>query len=198
MTKEGITSRAERTCEAIKNATISLITECDFDQITVTQVVNRANVSRKTFYRHFSGIDDLVDEIQLEIAEKVVDKYNEFSSGPFDVAAISKTLVAVLGENLALSKRLAAVDTFRGISRSVKDLIKTALIARLCGNDGEEREAMNFVAEYCVTGAFKIYKIWFSEPSSMTLEEVTNLVCKLVFEGISDAINISKENKNTR
>lgn len=51
--------RILRTRNALGDALIQLMQERPFDAITVQQVLDRANVSRATFYAHFRDKDDL-------------------------------------------------------------------------------------------------------------------------------------------
>lgn len=52
--------------EAIKNALIELMTEKGFDQITIQDIANKANVGRRTFYLHYMDKYDLIDKITEE------------------------------------------------------------------------------------------------------------------------------------
>lgn len=56
--------------EAIKNAFIKLMSEKDFDKITVKSICNRANVGNRTFYLHYLDKFDLLDKlIEEHLAE---------------------------------------------------------------------------------------------------------------------------------
>ncbi|ANY69405.1 TetR family transcriptional regulator [Paenibacillus sp. BIHB 4019] len=49
--------------EAIKKAVISLMSEKNFDQITIQDISDRANVSRRTIYLHYMDKFDLLDKL---------------------------------------------------------------------------------------------------------------------------------------
>lgn len=49
--------------EAIKKAFIELMTERNFDQITIQEISDRANVSRRTIYLHYMDKFDLLDKL---------------------------------------------------------------------------------------------------------------------------------------
>jgi len=51
--------RVERTRDRLGDALIALIQEKPFDEVTVQDVLARAQVSRSTFYQHFRDKDDL-------------------------------------------------------------------------------------------------------------------------------------------
>lgn len=49
--------------EAIKKAVIELMSEKDFDDITMQEISDRANVNRKTIYLHYKDKYDLLDKL---------------------------------------------------------------------------------------------------------------------------------------
>jgi AcrR family transcriptional regulator len=59
-TSAGIDRRAARTRAALHTALIRLILEKDYEEISVSDIVDAANVGRSTFYVHFTGKDDLL------------------------------------------------------------------------------------------------------------------------------------------
>jgi AcrR family transcriptional regulator len=51
--------RINRTRQTLRDALIALILEKHYDEITVQDIINRANVGRSTFYTHFRDKEDL-------------------------------------------------------------------------------------------------------------------------------------------
>src|ERR1044072_2351156 len=58
--KKKTDARVQRTRDALGDALIALMQEEPFDTITVQDVLERAHVSRSTFYSHYSDKDDLL------------------------------------------------------------------------------------------------------------------------------------------
>jgi AcrR family transcriptional regulator len=58
--KKKLDARVQRTRDALGDALIALMQEKPFDTITVQDVLDRARVSRSTFYTHYSDKDDLL------------------------------------------------------------------------------------------------------------------------------------------
>jgi AcrR family transcriptional regulator len=58
--KKKLDARVQRTRDALGDALIALMQEKPFDTITVQDVLDRAHVSRSTFYTHYSDKDDLL------------------------------------------------------------------------------------------------------------------------------------------
>lgn len=59
-THAGIDRRALRTRQSLHRALIQLTIERDYDDITVSDITDAANVGRSTFYAHFTDKDDLL------------------------------------------------------------------------------------------------------------------------------------------
>lgn len=55
--------RVRKSQEAIKMAVIELMIEKDFDQITIQDISDRADVSRRTIYLHYTDKFDLLDKL---------------------------------------------------------------------------------------------------------------------------------------
>ena len=51
--------RIQRTRELLQKALIELIDERGYDAITIQDIVDRANIGRTTFYKHYNSKDDL-------------------------------------------------------------------------------------------------------------------------------------------
>ncbi|OMF67997.1 TetR/AcrR family transcriptional regulator [Paenibacillus sp. FSL R5-0766] len=55
--------RVRKSQEAIKMAVIELMNEKDFDQITIQDISDRADVSRRTIYLHYTDKFNLLDKL---------------------------------------------------------------------------------------------------------------------------------------
>ncbi|QMV44791.1 TetR/AcrR family transcriptional regulator [Cohnella cholangitidis] len=55
--------RVLKTRESLKKAVIELMTEKNFDDITIQDIADRANVNRGTIYLHFQDKFDLLDKL---------------------------------------------------------------------------------------------------------------------------------------
>jgi len=75
--------RIAKSQEAIKNALIELMNGKNFDQITLQDISDRANVSRRTIYLHYTDKFDLLDKLIEEHINKLEELFKELSEVDF-------------------------------------------------------------------------------------------------------------------
>jgi AcrR family transcriptional regulator len=128
-----IDARVRRTRDALGDALIALMQEKPFDTITVQDVLDRARVSRSTFYSHYTDKDDLLmsdaDEF-FEALSMVLSQHGDKSDRVFpvreffahlsDVQPFFKALIksGKYQENMDLARGHFA----RGIERRLAEL----------------------------------------------------------------------------
>lgn len=69
--------RQKKTREAIFNAFIELLSKKHYNQITVGEIIERADVGRATFYAHFETKDFLLKELCRELFCHIFDSTRE-------------------------------------------------------------------------------------------------------------------------
>ncbi|HWF89055.1 MAG TPA: TetR/AcrR family transcriptional regulator [Pyrinomonadaceae bacterium] len=126
-------ARVRRTRDALGDALVALMQEKAFETITVQEVLDRAQVSRSTFYSHYSDKDDLLMSDAEEFFESIstalsahgdkserVFPVQEFFTHLADVQPFYKALVKSgrFQENMELARGHFA----RGIERRLAEL----------------------------------------------------------------------------
>ncbi len=62
--------RVQKTISNIYKAFEELILEKDYSKITVTELAKRAQINKKTFYRYYPTLDDLLSEMQAQYSKQ--------------------------------------------------------------------------------------------------------------------------------
>jgi AcrR family transcriptional regulator len=185
--KKKTDARVRRTRDALGDALIALMQEKPFDTVTVQDVLDRAHVSRSTFYTHYSDKDDLLMSDAEEFFEAIstalsahADKSDrvfpvrEFFTHLSDVQPFFKALVksGKFQENMELARGHFA----RGIEQRLSELPRGKAIP------ADDRPAIAFAH----AGALLSLLTWWldrgmrEEPAKMD-----ELFYRLVWNGIS-------------
>ena len=180
-------ARVRRTRDALGDALVALMQEKPFDTITVQDVLDRANVSRSTFYSHYSDKDDLLMSDAEEFFEMIsmalsqhddksdrVFPVQEFFTHLADVQPFFKALVksGKFQENMELARGHFA----RGIERRLAELPRSRAIPP------HELPAIAFTH----AGALlSLLTWWLDRGMRETPAEMDELFHRMVWNGVS-------------
>lgn len=70
MSRKHLDRRVQKTLQLLEGALRELITEKEYDDITVQEILDRANVGRSTFYTHFENKDQLLRSLLTHLNER--------------------------------------------------------------------------------------------------------------------------------
>ena len=98
---------AIRSRKLINDALADLLTEKPLDKITVTDVVNRADINRGTFYAHYKDIPDVVDHLIQQTFATIRDALITQTRTPSDIGAtLLSTIQGILEEDLSFYQKI--------------------------------------------------------------------------------------------
>lgn len=69
--------RKRRTLNAIQNACLTLLYEKSFDELTVLDISEKADISRGTFYLHYVDKYDMLDQFEQQLIQKIQHIFQE-------------------------------------------------------------------------------------------------------------------------
>jgi AcrR family transcriptional regulator len=79
MAENQLDRRIQKTLKLLQNALAELIAEKDYDDITIQEILDRANVGRSTFYAHFENKDHLLRNILTYLNEQFEEGIKQIS-----------------------------------------------------------------------------------------------------------------------
>jgi len=185
--KKKMDARVQRTRDALGDALIALMQEKSFDTITVQDVLDRAHVSRSTFYTHYSDKDDLLMSDAEEFFEALsmalsthgdksdrVFPAKEFFAHLSDVQPFFRALVksGKFAENMELARGHFA----RGIERRLSEIPRAQSIP------AKQLPAIAFAH----AGALlSLVTWWIDRGMRESPEEMDDLFHRMVWNGAS-------------
>ena len=183
-------SRIEKTRSSIRDAFIKLITEKDISQITIKELAETADINRKTFYMHYSSVEDILDNIENDLIKRllaIMDDY-DFSDSKFDIYGLFSSLNGLLNENLDLYKQLVKANSYNLLIVKVKTILKKGLIEKYSEKYDMDEAVMSLYAEYIASGVMSIYIEWLKTDSQISLEELAKMAGSITLNGIQSLI----------
>jgi AcrR family transcriptional regulator len=169
--------RAERVRTRLREAAFALAHERPVDQLTVGDVVARAEVSRQAFYQHFSDRDDAVASafaVEFAAATADMDRIDGTAVGGggdaparilrlFDFAAEHRTMYRNIVPS-AVTQRV--VNAFRAELAPACEEIATQAMPVVSPIAGLTPES---VTRFLVGGFMEVLRSWMEDPDSTDL-----------------------------
>lgn len=178
--------RSRRTRRAIQDAYVSLLAERDRSHITVTDIAERADINRKTFYAHFTGADDVAAEIHAAFTAELMSRLDErgFWSSPFDSVALFQTVQSIVEPDIDLHRRIARDSDKEFFWDGAKAAMTEAMAHAYCEALDIDPVSAKLCARFAISGAVDVYTSWLRGELPMSLEIAAQLVGLMLTDGV--------------
>ncbi len=174
---------AIRSRKLIRQAFMELLKEKAFEKITVTDIVNRADINRSTFYAHYPDVMGLLDELQEEIIS-FFDQYLRkvsFSDLLQNPTKYLRLIIKMAGENEELYRLLSNSN----VAIKQMEKMKKMLVERIMSTiEIPERYIDSFEFEFAVRfflgGFIDVYTQWLKGEIDCTIEDIIQGVSNMI------------------
>lgn len=157
----GTDRRVERTKGLLRQSLISLLTEQPYEDITVQDIVDRANIGRSTFYVHYADKEDLLVENLGALGEFI----SGSGGGPLGFA---RPLLEHVEQVRPMFRSLLGRSGPAVVQETFLVMVRDVL--RRSGHaDSLQREAaVHFVA----AGFLALARFWVQDSPDLSIDEV--------------------------
>ena len=178
--------RVVKTRQLIREALLDLMSERVLSKITISEICARAEINRKTFYRHYHTVGDVITEIENDILSEFAAVFKSRGSSIFDVGAVLREIGSAVEARRGYFARLLKLnpDLFG------KGKIKAALCRMFSvslRNSGtiKDENAILIASEFAVSGVLSLYGAWFDGGCEGSLEDITEIAVKMITNGLT-------------
>ncbi len=181
-----IDKRVIRTKRAIRNAFTELLAEKDINFITVKDIAERANINRKTFYNYYSGIYQVVEELERELV-------NTFESALSDInlqhcltnpRLIFDRIDTLICSDLEFYGNIFCMNENMNIITKLTTLIKSRTKRAVCTQVGLSEDRADVALEFVISGMVSVYQMWFKSDRKRPISDMSGIVATMCFEGL--------------
>lgn len=163
----------------IKKTFIELLKQKPANKITVTDIINKADISSGTFYLHFQDTIDLLESFQRDFFNQLVlfiNKNNEQLLVDKIDLLLQKTL-RILKDDIETYRILANKDFTFTFYRDIKDVLLNELVKGYNIND-EMKRSLNIY----VSGFTLLLREWLENPDFESMEELVKTLSRLIHQ----------------
>jgi len=183
---------AVRSRRLIREAFEELLKEKPFEKITVTDIVNRADINRSTFYAHYPDVKGLVNEIMnkaiddsIQIIENmsILDIFRDpslFLQGLSSLGTENSELYRLMGKSDYALKQVEAIKTI---------LLQRALSAVDIPEEIRESPIFQIHIHFFIGGILNIYQQWINGTLCCSSSQITDQIGKLIQNNADTYLN---------
>lgn len=185
--------RVVKTKRVIRGALVDLMSEKGLSEITVSELSARAMINRKTFYRHYREIGDVVAELENEILEGFTEVLRKNNASVLAVGDIFRDISALIERDREFYVKLMKLNPDIFSKGRIKAMLCRALTVSL-KNDGAvtDEATLSAVSEFTVSGVLSMYSMWFDGGCTADLSALTEVLVKMVSEGLRGFVSDEK------
>ena len=185
--------RIKKTDKAIKQAFYELLSEKEPGDITVSELSDRAQISRRTFYLRYTGIDMLANSLQEDFVHELIEKIILFSL-PQDIDAFCEVFFSCLEEGRKSCYRLLHFSgnerleqLLAEIGRNIRFSARPVKAGYVQGEEADEEAYLNWIKGYFIVfGLYELYEQWKKTRRSDTLSELVQISRKIIMRGVQN------------
>ncbi|RMF81216.1 MAG: TetR/AcrR family transcriptional regulator [Chloroflexi bacterium] len=193
MTTKKLDRRVRRTRRMLRDALLELLREKEYDNLTVQDITNRAELRRATFYLHYKDKDALLVAVLMETFDALVEELEPVMQK--DVIA-GKTSLATYR---ALYMHMAAhADRYRfiftepgttAVARKIRDYL-AGHIARSLRELAADAVTLpvDVVAHYIAGSELALMTWWLENDQPHSPDDMAQMTQQLVFNGVRGLI----------
>lgn len=176
---------AIRSRKMIRQAFFETLKEKNFEKITVTDIVKKADINRSTFYAHYPDVMGVVEEIQQEIlayTQHFMDNvdFKDFYDNP---KPYLQHIVNLVAENNELYRLLMT----SAMAAKQFDRLKYILIDRTLETLEVQKGSVNkfereFSIRFYMGGIIEVYTQWMNGVIDCSLDDLTDQLANIIYQ----------------
>ena len=191
MEQKKVDRRIAKTKRAIYSAFAELLSERELDDITIRDIVDIADINRKTFYNYYSGIYALLDEIENSIVQTFESALGEtdFREAVNNPKIVFEKLTAIINSNLEFYGHLISMKSNASLITKIVDLLKEKTREAVIKQLPDIEKKADIILDFVFSGMLSVYQSWFLSENRPSIESVSETISLLCFGGINSVLN---------
>ena len=179
--------RVRRTKRAIRNAFAQLLSDKPYEEISVTDITELADINRKTFYNYYAGVYEVVAEIEDNIIASLDDALRnvDLNTAIKNPQIIFERIAEIIHSDLDFYGHLLRMKGNDGLIVKMAELLKARLRDVLEGQIDFSGEKLEVLLDFEVYGMINAYRNWFVSGTDQSIETLSEEVGILIFQGIA-------------
>ena len=174
--------RVRKTLEAIHDSFVAMLKDLPYEKITVKALCEKARINKKTFYRYYPTLDDLLMELQTEYAMPYIEQTKGMRY-PDDVEQITRYWLRYSAAQGELYDRIVSSSAYGRILDKVIQQMESDRYRNSAPPEGWSKEQWSLYMTYVTSAQLRFYRQWVEDGRVLPEDEMVELACRLICNG---------------
>ncbi len=176
--------RVQKTISAIYSAFESLIVEKNYEKITVKELAERAKINKKTFYRYYPTLDDLLAELQARSSQDFLETTQKFEY-PKDLVKSIRAFFEYSAAQGPAYDKITCNTNYSGIRQQMINGVMAATWEKSPTFNHMTDFRKIILLTFIQNTGLEVYKQWVNDDKKVDLEDVIHDATSLMENGVS-------------
>lgn len=176
--------RKQRTSAALKQATLDLVLEKGYDEVTIQDIVDRADLGRGTFYIHFRDKQDILWDIIQDGLMASMQEGGRRASDAGDRSGYQGYLITfeTAAAHQDLYRVMLGSQGSSLVTQRVADYLAAAMQPAVEGGEylAEFPMPPEILAQFAVGALMRLTLWWLETPNPFTPREMADMLYQLI------------------
>ena len=178
--------RVRNTMAAVRKSLIDLMGEQKFEDITISMLCKNAGISRKTFYMHYSSLDDVITDIGKDMYAQIADRFKS-KGADYGMRDVLHDINEIISNNLDTYYKMATSESHHEFHIAL-EIAFQKIVADVCRNSyGLTSPNLEYYSTFFASGIISVYGRWFRCHEKQPKEKLEQILYSCTFLG-SDGI----------
>ena len=194
--------RVIKTKKLIKTALSELIQEKGFDHVSITDLTQRANINRGTFYLHYQDKYDLLEKFENEVLDDINTNAENFIKSIKDIDFLGEDfsneikpfinkVFTYIKENYIIMKVILGPKSDMRFQNKIKKALNILLTEKGWDNYFDSQNTFvskNYFISYLVSAHIGFIRQWIDSGMNESAENMAEMISKMFFLGPFNSI----------
>lgn len=182
--------RIQKTIEAIQKTFEEMICEMDYNKITVKELCDRARINKKTFYRYYPVLDDLLAELQGILSQEYIERVKDYRI-PEELNKINREFFLYSVEKGDMYEKITCSGNYNYIRNKMIGNVVDSTWKNSTWFQLLSGEKQNILLSFVQSASIEIYRQWVADGKKVPLEEIIEISNQLLCSGVNGFVEKS-------
>lgn len=176
--------RVQKTIEAIHKTFEEMICEMDYEKITVKELCERARINKKTFYRYYDVLDDLLSELQNIMTRVYLERIADYRI-PEELDKINREFFLYSVEKGLVYEKITCSGSYNYIRNKMVNNVMSSTWGKSTWLQLLDTYKQNILLGFVQSASVEMYRRWVTDGKKIPLEEIIEISNQLLCAGVN-------------